>query len=58
MNDIFPFQPFIYPPSLVEARYVMRHVNKRALSDDVWALLPQHVVGTTGLSQYVLDGRD
>ena len=56
LEEIFQFELCSYPPTIFEARYVMRPANKPALADAIWVLMPKDVVEPTGQSQYVLDG--
>ena len=56
LDEIFQFELCSYPPTIFEARYVMRPADKPALADAIWVLMPKYVVEPTGQSQYVLDG--
>ena len=46
-EEIFQFEICSCPPTIFEARYVMRPANKPALADAIWALIPKDVVGPT-----------
>ena len=56
LEHILRFELCSYPPAIFEARHVKMPANKPALADAIWALIPRDVVGSTGQSQYVLNG--